>query len=142
MNDKKPTVTGRYAHTMPRAMDFANRKGETLHVELPDDDKSLVEADYSEIEKRVMAHYAVELDKDMPRKIGKHPALAMPYGTEAKPEPTYERFLCLNGDMEGRGLIVPMPADHVAGYDLMTLRDGTRVAIQKERETCSALSTE
>ena len=67
---------------------------------------------------------------DMPRKIGKHPALAVPYGE--KPEPHYERFLCLNGGFEGRGLIVPMPATYVWGYDLLKLKDGTRVAIVKE----------
>lgn len=64
--------------------------------------------------------------------------IALPGAPETKPEPVYERFLCLNGDMEGRGLIVPMPASRVAGYDLMRLRDGTRVAIKKEPEACSA----
>lgn len=49
-----------------------------------------------------------------------------------KPEPHYERFLCLNGEFEGRGLIVPKPATYAWGYDLLTLKDGTHVAVQKE----------
>lgn len=134
MTDKKPTVTGRIARTEPEPYlqlpSRVHRPGQPA--------PTLVEADYSEIEKRYMAHYAVELDKDMPRKIGKHPALALTYGE--KPEPTYERFLCLNGEFEGRGLIVPMPATYAWGYDLMKLRDGTHVAIQKEPEACSAQS--
>lgn len=68
--------------------------------------------------------------------------IAMPGTEPAKPEPVYERFICLNGDMEGRGLIVPMPTDHVAGYDLMMLRDGTRVAIRKEPMAAQGLTPE
>jgi len=52
--------------------------------------------------------------------------------TDEKPivtEPHYERFLCLDGEFEGRGLIVPMPATYAWGYDLVTLTDGTRVAL-------------
>ncbi len=58
--------------------------------------------------------------------------IAMPDAAPAKPEPTYERFLCLNGEFEGRGLIVPMPATYAWGYDLLKLKDGTHVAVQKE----------
>lgn len=58
--------------------------------------------------------------------------IELPGTAPAKPEPHYERFLCLNGEFEGRGLIAPMPATYAWGYDLMKLRDGTRVAIVKE----------
>lgn len=133
MTDKKPTVTRRIVNTEPEP-----------HLQLPSrvhrpgqPAPTLVGVDYSEIEKRYMAHYAVELGKDMPRKIGKAPELAMPYGAEAKQEPTYERFLCLNGEFEGRGLIVPMPANSAWGYSLHTMHDGMRVAITKEPEACS-----
>jgi hypothetical protein len=63
----------------------------------------------------------IETDIEMP---GTAPAV--------KQEPTYERFLCLNGEFEGRGLIVPMPATYAWGYDLLKLKDGTHVAVQKE----------
>ena len=49
-----------------------------------------------------------------------------------KPELHYERFLCLNGEFEGRGLIVPMSATYAWGYDLLMLKDGTHVAVQTE----------
>lgn len=89
------------------------------------DPKFIIYDEASEIPKEIW-----ELGVPVPRKVGKHPALAMPYGE--KPEPRYERFLCLNGGFEGRGLIVPMPATYAWGYDLLTLKDGTRVAVQKE----------
>lgn len=60
----------------------------------------------------------------------------------AKQEPTYERFLCLNGEFEGRGLIVPMPARYAWGYDLHTLTDGTRVAIHVEPVAAQGLTPE
>lgn len=149
----KPTVTGRIGHRMPPAMDFTDAKGETLHVELPDaqvngvsrsglkasddffkdsDDKPFLTADYSEIEKRVMAHYAVEGGMPMPeRKVGKHPALAMGYAPDA---PLYERFVCKGGPMDGRGLIVQMPAKRVCGYDLYKSGEegGENVAIHAD----------
>lgn len=60
-------------------------------------------------------------------------------GATHKPEEkqVYRRHLCLNGPFEGRGLIVPMPATFAWGYDLVTLKDGTHVAVTKEPEPCS-----
>lgn len=68
--------------------------------------------------------------------------IAMPDAAPVEPEPHYERFLCLNGEFEGRGLIVPMPATYALGYNLMTLRDGTRIAIKKEPVTDTGLTPE
>ena len=68
--------------------------------------------------------------------------IAMPGTAPAKPEPTYERFLCLNGEFEGRGLIVPMPATYAWGYDLLTLKDGTHVALQQEPVAAQGLTPE
>jgi len=59
--------------------------------------------------------------------------ITMPGAPPPKREPKYERFLCLNGEFEGRGLIVadPEPDTIVAGYTLIRLDDlaGTHVAI-------------
>lgn len=118
--------TGRIAHTMPPAMDFTNAKGKTLHAELPDElpdedkDKSLLTADYSELERRVMAHYAVEDGVPMP---GAKLKMA-----KAPDEPAYRRFECMDGPLAGRGLIVPMPASRVAGYNLYHTEAGAHVA--------------
>lgn len=65
-------------------------------------------------------------DTPMPRKVGKHPALAMPYGTPDAP--MYQRFVCMDGPFAGRGLIVQMPANRVLGYDLFKLEHGDYVA--------------
>lgn len=68
--------------------------------------------------------------------------IEMPGTAPAKQEPTYERFLCLNGKFEGRGLIVPMPATYAWGYDLHMLKDGTRVAIEQQPMAAQGLTPE
>lgn len=65
-------------------------------------------------------------DVALPRKVGKHPALAMPYGLPDAP--IYQRFVCMDGPFAGRGLIVQMPANRVLGYDLFKLEHGDYVA--------------
>jgi hypothetical protein len=54
--------------------------------------------------------------------------IAMPDAAPAKPEPRHERFVCMDGPLAGRGLIVPMPASRVAGYNLYHTEAGGFVA--------------
>ena len=54
--------------------------------------------------------------------------IELPGTAPAKPEPTYERFVCMDGPLAGRGLIVPMPANRVAGYNLYHTATGEHVA--------------
>ena len=47
---------------------------------------------------------------------------------KAPDEPAYRRFECMDGPLAGRGLIVPMPASRVAGYNLYHTETGAHVA--------------
>lgn len=101
MTDKKPTVTGRITRTEPEPYlqlpSRVHRPGQPA--------PTLVEVDYSEIEKRVMAHYAVEADVPMPRKIGEHPALAprSPCRTERSQNRTTSAFCASTASSRGAG---------------------------------------
>jgi hypothetical protein len=66
----------------------------------------------------------IENDKPMPL-TKKQEAYAL---ANAKHETRHERFVCMDGPLAGRGLIVPMPANRVAGYNLYQSATGEHVA--------------